>query len=116
MLPVMETNAVGALDVPLERDVFLRTLLRELSGTLQEVVGIEEAAGFVSVVGQSMGREIDGAYRSALRVDRLSREQVPEVLVEPPARGTARWRAHALQRAGRREHVRAPPPVDHRPT
>jgi predicted ArsR family transcriptional regulator len=82
MLPIMETNAVGALDVPLERDVFLRTLLRELSGTLQDVVGIEEAAGFVSVVGQSMGREIDGAYRSALRVDRLSREQVPEVLVD----------------------------------
>lgn len=30
-------------DVSLERDVFLRTLIRELSGTLQEVVGIEEA-------------------------------------------------------------------------
>ncbi|HLM68985.1 MAG TPA: methanogen output domain 1-containing protein [Longimicrobium sp.] len=81
-LPILETNAVGALDVPLERDVFLRTLLRELSGTLQDVVGIEEAAGFVSVVGQAMGREIDGAYRAALRVERLSRAQVPEVLVD----------------------------------
>ena len=29
--------------VPLERDVFLRTLLRELSGVLQEVVGLDEA-------------------------------------------------------------------------
>ena len=43
--------AVSGLPVPLERDVFLRSLLRELAGTLQDVVGLEEASGFVSVVG-----------------------------------------------------------------
>jgi hypothetical protein len=32
------------LDLPLERDVFLRTLIRELAGTLQDVVGLEEAS------------------------------------------------------------------------
>lgn len=70
------------LDLPLERDVFLRTLLRELSGALQDVVGLSEASGFVSIVGQRMGREIDRDYRSALRVERLSREQVADVLVD----------------------------------
>lgn len=73
---------VHELDVPLERDVFLRTLVRELAGTLQDVVGLEEAAGFVSVVGQTMGREIDREYRTALRVERLDRRQVAEVLVD----------------------------------
>lgn len=73
---------IEALDVPLERDVFLRTLLRHLSGTLQDVVGLDEASGFVSVVGQRIGQEIDEGYRAALAVDRLSREQVADVLVD----------------------------------
>lgn len=68
--------------VNLERDVFLRTLIRELSGTLQEVVGVEQAAGFVSVVGQRIGDHINLSYRNALGVDKLSKEQVAEVLVD----------------------------------
>lgn len=70
------------LDVTLERDVFVRSLLRELSGTLQDVVGLEDAAGFISMVGAAMGSQIDSEYRRALRVDRLSREQIPKVLVD----------------------------------
>lgn len=73
---------VPDLDVPLERDVFLRNLLRELSGSLQEVVGLEEASGFVSVVGQRIGRQIDDDYKRALQVEDLSRSQVAEVLVD----------------------------------
>lgn len=70
------------LNVPLERDVFLRTLIRELSGVLQDVVGLEEASGFVSVVGQNMGRQIDTAYKSALQVSQLTPEQVADVCVD----------------------------------
>jgi predicted ArsR family transcriptional regulator len=70
------------LDIPLERDVFLRTLVRELSGTLQDVVGLEEASGFISVVGQRVGDKIDRDYRAALEVSFLSREQVAQVLVD----------------------------------
>ena len=72
----------GELDVPLVRDSFLRTLLRELSGTLQNVIGLEEASGFISVVGQNMGREINQAYRTAFALPRLDRAQVAEVLVD----------------------------------
>ena len=36
------------MDIPLEHDVFLRSLIRELSGVLEDVVGIKEASGFVS--------------------------------------------------------------------
>lgn len=68
--------------VPLERDIFLRTLLRELSGTLQDVVGLNEASGYISVVGAAIGEQIDGEYRKALAVESLSREQVAAVLVD----------------------------------
>ena len=79
-------SPLATLDVPLERDVFLRTLLRELAGTLQDIVGLDEASGFVSVVGQSMGRQMDQDYRAALGAARLSREQVADVLVDLKAR------------------------------
>lgn len=73
---------VEEADIGLERDVFTRRLLRELTGTLQDVVGLDDARGYVSVVGAAMGEHIDEAYRKALSVDRLSREQVKEVLVD----------------------------------
>ncbi len=83
MAPVnSRENTVEHADVPLERDVFLRTLIRELAGTLQDVVGLEEAAGFVSVVGQRVGDQINETYKAALQVDKLSQEQVADVLVD----------------------------------
>ncbi|MCC2668401.1 MAG: hypothetical protein K0Q72_872 [Armatimonadetes bacterium] len=75
-------NTVQRADVPLERDLFLRTLIRELAGTLQDVVGLEEASGFVSVVGQRVGDQINDGYKAALQVESLSREQVADVLVD----------------------------------
>ncbi len=73
---------IQELELPLDRDIFLRTLIRELSGTLQDLVGLEAASGFVSVVGQNMGKQIDQAYKSALQVSNLSRNQVAQVLVD----------------------------------
>lgn len=80
--PSRSLPVISDLNVPLERDNFLRTLLRELAGTLQDVVGLDEASGFVSVVGQRIGDQINGQYRSALDLPVLSREQVAEVLVD----------------------------------
>ena len=77
-----DREQVARLDIPLERDVFLRSLLRHLAGTLQDVVGLEEASGFVSVVGQKMGDDINTAYTAALGVEQLTREQVADVLVD----------------------------------
>lgn len=81
-------GTTGAPDVPavegmpdpgLERDLFLRTLVRELAGTLEETVGLEDAAGYISIVGRRMGAWLDESYREALGVDRLDRDQVAEV-------------------------------------
>jgi predicted ArsR family transcriptional regulator len=70
------------VDIPLNRDVFTRTLIRELAGTLEDVVGIEEASGYISVVGASIGEQINQSYKSALQVSSLSRDQVRDVLVD----------------------------------
>lgn len=78
----MSRAPVEDLAVPLERDGFLRDLLRHLSGTLQDVVGLDEASGFVSVVGRQIGNQIDSEYRQALAVESLDREQVRDVLVD----------------------------------
>ena len=75
-------TAIANLQVPLERDIFLRRLLRELAGSLQEVVGLDEASGYISVVGAAIGEHIDDAYRRALRVERLDRGQVSQVLID----------------------------------
>jgi predicted ArsR family transcriptional regulator len=76
------TASADTADIRLDRDVFLRRLLRELAGTLQDIVGIEEASGYISVVGAAVGEHIDTGYRQALSVERLSRQQVGEVLVD----------------------------------
>lgn len=75
-------DSAPASSVAVDRDVFLRWLLRELAGTLKEVVGLQEAYGYLSVVGLALGEEIDAKYRHALRLDRLDRKQVARALVE----------------------------------
>ncbi|OYW38457.1 MAG: transcriptional regulator [Hydrogenophilales bacterium 12-61-10] len=69
-------------EIPLERDGFLRNLLRHLAGTLEDVVGLQEASGFISVVGQKVGDELNQLYRHQLAVENLSREQVAAVMVD----------------------------------
>ncbi|GFO55734.1 transcriptional regulator [Geomonas sp. Red276] len=60
----------------------MRTLIRELAGTLEEIVGYEEAAGYISLVGQRIGEWIDSLYRAKLNVPSLSRPQVAQVLAD----------------------------------
>lgn len=78
--PVSEQ--IESLELPIERDQFLRTMIRELAGTLQEIVGIEEAAGFLNVVGYRTGQHVNDIYHNALQLPNLSREQVTAVLVD----------------------------------
>lgn len=75
-------SVVRSAEIPLDRDIFMRSLVRELAGTLENVVGVEDASGFISVVGQHMGDWIDAEYRKALGTERMDRAQVVEVLVD----------------------------------
>jgi hypothetical protein len=53
--------------VPVDRDWFMRALIRELAGTLEEVIGIEETDGYMSVVGSALGAMIDREYPERAR-------------------------------------------------
>ena len=75
-------KSVATADVGLDRDVFLRSLLRELAGTLEDVVGLEDASGYISVVGGAIGRQINQAYKKQINVQNLSREEIGQVLVD----------------------------------
>lgn len=77
-----KTTDLSGLDIKLERDGFMRELLRQLSGTLQDVVGMEEAAGFISIVGQSIGDSLNQEYCRALGVSSLDRHQVAAVMAD----------------------------------
>jgi predicted ArsR family transcriptional regulator len=80
MLP--SSSKISELNTGLDRDVFLRSLVRELAGALEDVVGLEEASGYISLVGRAIGEQINHTYRRELRLDQLSRSQVAEVLVD----------------------------------
>ncbi len=78
----IKNRDMDGLSIPLERDAFMRNLIRELSGLLEDMVGLEEAAGFISVVGQHMGARLNNDYRQALKVSNLNRGQIAQVLVD----------------------------------
>ncbi|MCH2456842.1 MAG: methanogen output domain 1-containing protein [Henriciella sp.] len=75
-------NSVEKAEVELDRDLFLRSLLRELAGTLEAVVGLEDASGYISVVGGAIGSQINQAYKNEINVQNLSREEIGQVLVD----------------------------------
>ncbi|WP_375257039.1 methanogen output domain 1-containing protein [Citreimonas sp.] len=70
------------VELDLDSDLFMRRLLRELAGTLEGVVGVDAAEGYVSTVGSQMGRWMDRNYRAALGTDALTPEQVAQVCVD----------------------------------
>ncbi|WP_323763934.1 methanogen output domain 1-containing protein [Marinovum sp.] len=69
-------------EVPLDRDVFFRTLLRNLTGTLEDTVGLKLAEGYISSVGGQVGRWIDREYRQEMGTEQLTREQIAEVCID----------------------------------
>lgn len=77
----MNNQNFSELSLSLNKDVFLRNLLRELSGTLEDVIGKDEAAGYISIVGQNIAEWINNDYCNALDVDKLDVKQVIDTMV-----------------------------------
>lgn len=78
----MSDLSAHELKIELDRDIFLRNLLRELSGTLEDLVGLEEASGYISLVGQKIGDWINSEYRSKYELERLPLDKLAQVLVD----------------------------------
>ena len=79
---MQDLEQIGSADLGIDRDVFLRRLLRELTGVLQDVVGLENASGYVARVGAVMGEWLDREYRRALHAETLDPELVARVFVD----------------------------------
>ena len=73
---------MAELRIPLSLDSYLRALLGNLADTFEGVIGLRDASGFVSIVGQRIGEEVSQNYRDALDKKRLSRAEVAEALVD----------------------------------
>ena len=70
------------IDISLDRDLFFRKMLRELSGTIEDVVGVEQASGYVSAVGSAMGDWINQAYHAEMGPEDFDLETVARVFVD----------------------------------
>lgn len=71
-------------EVPIsfDRDKFLLNLLRELSGSLENVVGLEEASGFISIVGQYLGEWMEAAYKKQLSEQEIQDIGLAQLLID----------------------------------
>ncbi|MEZ5824407.1 MAG: methanogen output domain 1-containing protein [Geminicoccaceae bacterium] len=75
-------NPFANAPISRDRDHFLRELLRELMSILEDTVGLEEAEGFIALVGGRVGQVMDEEYRSANGRRKLDRQTVAHALVD----------------------------------
>lgn len=71
----MEKNLerIQVASIGLDKDRFLRQLLGYLAESLQEVTGMDQAEGFISLVGQKIGDELNAHYLQSLKLTQLDR-------------------------------------------
>lgn len=70
------------LDVDLNSDKFFRQMIRTIAGTLEDNVGIDEASGFIAIVGQELGRRIEIEYEKSLNTGQFNKETIADILVD----------------------------------
>lgn len=76
-----QVNAAEA-EIDLDADLFMRQMLRELTGMLQDIVGMEEAEGYINSVGTAMGTWIERKYREEMGPVNLDPAQVAALFVD----------------------------------
>ena len=69
-------------EIGLDRDVFFRKMLRELAGTIEAIVGREEASGYVAAVGAAMGDWINAAYHAEMGPEDFDLETVASIFID----------------------------------
>ena len=77
---------VAGCDVDLNQTVFFQQMIGTLANTLEEVVGLEDAASFVGVVGGQVGDELSRKYSKALGHRELDVHTIAAILVDLKAR------------------------------
>ncbi|MEN3972914.1 methanogen output domain 1-containing protein [Sphingomicrobium sp. XHP0235] len=70
------------LEVPLDRDLFFRQMIRSFARSPEETIGMEEAEGYVSLVGSDIGNWIEEQYKDAAEKKDFSPEGLANLLVD----------------------------------
>lgn len=65
-----------------DRETFLKELVLELAGTIQSVVGSDEAAGFIKIVGLRIGDAMYADYTNETTKDDWSPQSLAAVLID----------------------------------
>jgi hypothetical protein len=66
----------------LDRDRFLRAMVQKMAIAVEDVMSIDDAFAFISLVGRDLGVELDEEYKARLGVSRLTRADIADVLVD----------------------------------
>ncbi|WP_029057342.1 methanogen output domain 1-containing protein [Stappia stellulata] len=85
MSKVTSATASG-FNIELDDTGFFQGMIGTLAGTLEEVVGLEDAASFVGVVGGKIGDDLASQYVSELQGKPPSAEAIGAILVDMKAR------------------------------
>ena len=70
--PRMQKLEFYKLPIPLDRDRFVRDLLRNITESVENTLGPEKAASIVGEIGERTGEQINVYYRAALKSTQLS--------------------------------------------
>ena len=73
---------IQGLKLPLNRDLFFRKMIRSFAKSLEETVGLDEAAGYVALVGSEVGNWIEEQYRESAGKERFTPHELAELLVD----------------------------------
>ncbi len=75
-------SRVAEIDLPLTHETFVLKLLRELTGAIEDVVGVEQASGYVSTVGAIIGEWLNNAYHAKLGPEDFDVAVVARIFVD----------------------------------
>ncbi|HIK25810.1 MAG: methanogen output domain 1-containing protein [Thermosynechococcus sp. Uc] len=82
MSPAEAHINVSNLPIGLKSSSFLQHLLGLVAETLEDVVGLEDASGFIALVGQQMGNQINELYTQALGDRPFDAKTVAQILID----------------------------------
>lgn len=78
----MGRNRFQDSEIAIDGSSFVRRLLNELVDVLQDVVGSQEARGFIAIVGARIGDSFNAAYRLAVGDRDLEESEVADAMVD----------------------------------
>lgn len=79
-------DPVASAAIGLDKTIFFNKMISELAGTIEAVVGVEQASGYVAAVGATIGEWLNAAYHAELGPDDFDMEALAAIFVDLKAR------------------------------